>query len=175
MATRLYDQSLSERQHLWLQIGLFQIAWLLCVLGGSLVALPVTLTVVCLQLWLAEQRRLYVHYLAVVTLIGFVCDLMLVNIGVLQLGSGLQLQPLWLLCLWPLFATTVPHALRMFHHRPAISALGGGALAPLSYFGGSRLAGVELMSPTWLALVIIAAAWALVFPLLISLYCRRFS
>lgn len=166
---------LNQRRRVVLDALIFQCAWLACVLGGSLIAMPVTLAVVALQLRLSERPGALGRFLIVTTLIGFFCDLLLVNAGVLLLPAGAQLQPLWLLCLWPLFATTVPHALRWFHGRTLHCALAGALLAPLSYFGGSRLAGVELVQPTWLALLVIAVLWSMIFPFLMAVYCRRFS
>jgi hypothetical protein len=166
---------LNDRRRSVLDAAVFQAAWLGCVLGGSLIALPVTVAVVVMHLWLSERRRALGRFLFITTLVGLVCDLLLVNTGVLQLPGGARLQPLWLLCLWPLFATTVPHALRWFHGRKLGNMAAGALLAPLSYFGGSRLAGIDLLQPTWLALLLIAIVWAGVFPLLMGVYCRRFK
>lgn len=84
--------------------------------------------------------------------------------------TGTGLPPLWLTCLWVLFGTTMGYAMRVFHGRLWTSAAVGALFAPMSYFGGARLAGVPLMQPEWFALLLIALLWAVIFPLLIHLY-----
>lgn len=160
------------RGHVVLNAVVFQCAWLACVLGGTSVALPVTALTLGLHLWLSGQRRVELRIMTAAVVIGLLCDSILINTGVLQVPG--RLPPLWLLCLWPLFATTLGLALRWFLERPLASAAGGLLFAPMSYFGGSRLAGIGLLQPEWLALLYIGLAWALVFPLLARLH-RRWS
>jgi len=165
------------RRHQALVSGvLFQLGWFLCVLGGSMVALPVTLCIVGLHLLCHERRRHEFRFIVVVTLIGLLSDWLLLRLSVLQPQPEALLQPLWLLCLWPLFATTFATTLRWFRQRSLLTnAILGGLAAPLSYLGGSHLAGVALMQPTGLALAVIGVIWAMVFPLLILVYERRLS
>lgn len=160
--------TMSQKQHLIVNALVFQAAWFLCVLGGSIVAVATTLIVLVLHLqWVRDKRREGV-FLMQCAGIGFVCDLILVQGGVLVTGGSLP--PLWLSCLWPLFGSTVGFALRAFHGRFLMCVVGGALLAPLSYFGGVRLSGSTLLEPTWLALVIVGAFWAVIFPMLIHLY-----
>jgi len=161
---------LTDRQHVLLNALLFQVAWLLCVIGGTVVALPVTAAVLALHLWLTPHRAAQARLLLVATGTGLVCDAVLINSGIL-LTPG-RLPPLWLLCLWPLFASTLGLALRWFLTRPLAAIAGGLVFAPMSYFGGSRLAGIELLSPTWLALLLIGLIWSIVFPSLVLIYRR---
>ncbi|MGM0631855.1 MAG: DUF2878 domain-containing protein [Pseudomonadota bacterium] len=163
---------LAARQHAVLNAVVFQLAWLLCVLGGNLVALPVTAGALALHLWLSTHRGAETRVLLAAIAVGLLCDSLLINSGVL-LTPGM-LPPLWLLCLWPLFASTLGLALRWFRDRLPAAAVGGLVFAPMSYFGGSRIAGIELLAPEWLALLVIGLAWSLVFPLLILIH-RRLS
>ena len=160
-----------DRRYLIVNTISFQITWLLCVTGGNLVAGAVTAVVVALHLKVVPDRRAEAVYLILCALVGFVCDLLLVQTGVLHTGSGLP--PLWLTCLWVLFGSTVGYARRLFYGRLLTSAVAGAVFAPLSYFGGARLADVPLMQPEWVALLIIAAIWALIFPLLIHIYTLK--
>lgn len=157
-----------DRRYLVLNTLSFQITWLVCVLGGSWVALAVTTIVVALHLRLVRDARREMLFLAQCAVIGFMCDLILVWGGVMTTSSGLP--PLWLTCLWILFGTTVGYAMRVFHGRLWMSVAGGAIFAPLSYFGGARLAGIPLMQPEWFALMVIGLFWAVIFPLLIHLY-----
>jgi hypothetical protein len=166
----LMTGGLSERQHIVLNAVVFQIAWLVCVWFGSLVAVMTTVGVVALHLTLVNNARAELQYIGKVLAIGFACDWLFVQTGVLATGG--VLPPPWLTCLWVLFATTVGYPMRLFHHRMVLSALGGGLFAPLSYYGGAKLAGVALMQPDWLGLLIIGLSWALIFPLVIHLYTQ---
>lgn len=159
---------LSERQHIVFNAAVFQLAWLACVLGGSAVAVVVTAAVVAMHLKLVADTRRESIFLLQCAVAGFVCDLALIQIGVMDTGN--HLPPLWLTCLWVLFGTTVGYALRFFHGRLALCVAGGFVFAPTSYFGGARLADVTLFEPVWVALLFIGLVWAVVFPLLIHLY-----
>lgn len=159
---------LSDRQYLLVNALMFQLGWLLCVLFGSPIAVLVTTLAVVLHIQWVRDRKRESTFLLLCLGIGFVTDLLLIQTGVLITGSAVP--PLWLSCLWVLFGTTVGYALRVFHGRLWLCIVAGGLSAPLSYYGGARLADVGLMSPAWLSLLIIGAVWALVFPLLIHFY-----
>lgn len=158
-----------ERAQALITASLFQVGWLLCVIGGTVVALPTTAVVLAVHLHLAHQPRQELQFVVFAILIGLVCDWLLLQAGVLRFGEA-WLQPLWLLCLWPLFATTFSRVLRVFHGRLLLCAVMGAAAAPISYFGGSRLAGIELLEPLWLALLVIACTWAVVFPVMMTVH-----
>ena len=159
---------LTHRQHIVFNAAVFQLAWLACVLGGSWIAAVVTLAVVALHLNAVTDTRREAVFLALCAAAGFVCDMALIQLGVMNTGHALP--PLWLSCLWVLFGTTAGYALRFFHGRLALCVAGGALFAPLSYFGGARLADVTLLQPVWAALLIISLSWAVMFPLLIHLY-----
>jgi len=159
---------LSDRQHIVFNAAVFQLAWLACVLGGSWIAATVTVAVVALHLHTVADSRREAIFLAMCAAVGFVCDMALIQFGVMNTGN--MLPPLWLTCLWVLFGTTAGYALRFFHGRLALCVAGGAIFAPLSYFGGARLADVALLQPMWAALLIISLSWAVVFPLLMHLY-----
>ncbi|KKO12015.1 DUF2878 domain-containing protein [Pseudohongiella sp.] len=159
---------LTERQHIVFNAVVFQLSWLACVLGGSVVAAAVTAAVVAMHLKVVADKRQEFIFLLQCAAVGFVCDLALIQMGVLNTGN--PLPPLWLTCLWVLFGTTVGYPLRFFHGRLALCVAGGFVFAPTSYFGGARLADVTLVEPVWVALLSVGLVWAVVFPTLIYLY-----
>lgn len=160
----------SPRQQVIVNALVFQAAWLACVLGGTGTALAVTAVVLGLHLWWSPRRGALGVVLLAALLVGLVCETLFIRTGVLKVPD--PLPPVWLLCLWPLFASTLGLALRWFRDRPALAAAGGLLFAPMSYFGGSRLAGIELLAPEWLALLLIGMVWSVAFPLL-NLIHRR--
>lgn len=161
---------LNRRRKIILNAVVFQSAWLACVTGGTAVALVVTGVALGLHLWWNPRRGAQAAMLLAALLVGLVCETLLIKAGVLLVPG--PLPPVWLLCLWPLFATTPGLALRWFRDRPVQAAAAGLLFAPMSYFGGSRLAGIELLAPEWLALLLIGTVWLVAFPLL-NLIHRR--
>ncbi len=142
-------------------LAAFQAGWFACVLGGSRVGLLVAAMLITLHLaWLARPGEW--RWLAGFAALGLVID------GGLTLADGFAFvdgtpllggMPPWLWLLWPLFATLIHHSLAWLWQTPWLAVLGGAAGGPLSYYGGARLAGVELAP--WL-LPAEALAWALI-------------
>jgi hypothetical protein len=106
--------------------------------------------------------------IALITLVGAGLDQLLFLLGVFTLAGGAALAPLWLTCLWPVFATTLMHAFSSLQSRwylaSAIGAVGGA----LSYVAGTRLTEIEFGTPFWGPLVI-GALWAILFPAFLKL------
>ncbi len=148
----------------------FQLSWPICVLGGSAVAAWATTACLSFHLWMIQERRTEVIFLFCVGAIGFVFDLTLLQTGLLQ--STTTMQPLWMFCLWLLFATTVGYAMQWFQRHMLTSAVFAGVFAPLSYSAGAGLTDIDLRGPEWLTLVLIGCAWAIVLPTVLFLRNR---
>ena len=124
----------------------FEIGWLLCVLGGSWVALATGL------LLIGGHLRFIAHpgewrLLAGFAGLGLVLDGSLTLLGGFDFSGHTQiagLLPLWLWMLWPLFATLLRHSLAWLWRFPLLAAAGGAISGPLSYYGGGLLADVTL-------------------------------
>ncbi|PWB31392.1 DUF2878 domain-containing protein [Pseudomonas sp. SDI] len=151
---------------LLLNAGLFQLGWFACVLGAQR-PLLLLLALVCLGVhlaWLAEPREW--RLLLGVSLIGWLLDSALLQLGLFDFHRPGPLLPAWLALLWPLFASTLRHSLawsaRPWWRASLFGALGG----PLSYWAGSQLAGVGLPLGTSTSMLVLALLWALLLPLL---------
>lgn len=150
-----------------LNAGLFQLGWFSCVMGRPLIATLVAPLILVLHLTIvvpAHQRMRELRWLIGFTALGMVVD------GSLSLAGGYTLPaqasdgittwlplPVWMWWLWPLFASTIHHALSWLWQRPWLAAVGGAVSAPLSYYGGAQLAGIGLAD--WL-LPVQALIWA---------------
>jgi hypothetical protein len=83
-----------------------------------------------------------------------------------QYAGGLHAQqagllpPLWLLSLWPAFASALSegHSLSWLKQRPLVAAGLGAVLGPLSYAGGARLGALELDGVR--SLICLTVTWA---------------
>ena len=146
---------------------LFQTGWFACVLGGDAIAL-LSLVLICFihaRFFVAKRSEWIL--ITLVLLCGICVDNILAWQGIFSFGDHLNvlLIPLWLACLWALFATTLLHSLSWLNNRLLLASAFGALLAPLSYLGGGKLAGVQLMEPTLLSLIVIGFCWALLMPL----------
>ncbi len=145
----------------------FQAAWPVCVLGGDLVAAATTVTLLLAHLLVVRRWQTELLFVGSAGLLGFLFDLTLLNLGLLQTASAVP--PLWMWCLWFMFAATIGYSMQWFRQHLLIGALFAGIFAPLSYSVGARLSDVNLMTPQWLTLLLIGLGWAVVFPALLLL------
>jgi hypothetical protein len=151
--------------------GLFQLAWFAAVFSpqypvlllGPLLAAAVHL------LWLGRGEALL---LVTVTVLGTLIDSALLHAGLFDFGETRWLIPPWLVLMWTLLATTLRHCLAWTARPWWLASALGAVTAPLSYYAGARLAGVGLPFGLWPSLLMLAALWAVVFPLLHRLALR---
>ena len=96
----------------FVNVVMFNGAWLCCVLGGNQIAIATALTVVMLHLrFIADDWREVLLVIQVVVL-GFFVDSMLIRSGVIVLSNDALIAPVWLICLWIVFSTLLNHSLR---------------------------------------------------------------
>jgi hypothetical protein len=145
---------------------LFQSGWFICVLGGNSYWLLGVLAILLGHLawygtWKNEGRLMVLAFV-----LGALVDGQLRVMGVLTFAEPGFLAPLWMGLLWPLLAMTLGHCLA-WTARPLWLAAGLGAVSgPLSYYAGAQLAGVGMPLGLITTVAILAAIWAVVFPLL---------
>lgn len=152
---------------------LFQLGWFACVLGGDGWALLSTAIILALhQKYLVSNRREWLA-IAAVTAIGFGVDNSLAYFDVFQFQTARLINiPIWLLCIWALFASSLLHSLAWLRHRLIWSVLLAAVAGPASYLAGSKMASVTLLEPVFLSLWPIAVCWAVLMPLLLRLSSR---
>lgn len=145
---------------------LFQLSWAACVLGGNSYWLAIPVIALLLHFfwissWAAEGKLVVSVMLA-----GTALDSFLLQMGVFTFVGQDSLAPLWLALLWALLGTTLNHSLA-WSAKPIWRALLLGAIAgPLSYLAGAELAGVGLPLGESNSALLLAAIWAVMFPLL---------
>ncbi|MEK7258762.1 MAG: DUF2878 domain-containing protein [Pseudomonadota bacterium] len=158
---------LSQRHYGIANALAFQIAWPVCVLGGDLVAICTTVALLLSHLFVIRLWQTELLFVCSAGVLGFLFDLALLKLGLLQGASAVQ--PLWMWCLWFMFAATIGYSMQWFRNHLLIGALFAGFFAPLSYSIGARLSEIDLMAPQWLTLLLIGLGWAVVFPALLLL------
>jgi hypothetical protein len=148
-----------------INLALFQLGWLVCVLGGNIYAAVFTSLALLIHGWLILDDRREWKLIAVIVFCGCLWDISMAQIGVIHFTDTMIAGiPLWLVCLWLLFATTFRHSLLWLRRYLWLAVPLGGVFGPLSYWFGADLAEVELRAPVFASLAIMAAGWAVLFP-----------
>jgi hypothetical protein len=93
--------------------------------------------------------------------LGVVVELINRELGNVQAVPAGLWPPLWLLSLWPAFASTFMegHSLHWLRGRPGVALVLGAVLGPLSYAGGARLGALTLDG--WRSVACLAVTWAI--------------
>jgi len=158
-----------------LNIAAFKLGWLSSVFGGALQMpwLGPLVVFAAIVLHLARARRPASELLLIVScgLLGASFDSLLVAAGWVTYPSGMVselLAPYWIVGMWMLFATTLNLSMRWLRGRPVLAAAIGCAGGPLAYLAGHRIGGIQFVDET-AALVMLAAGWAVLMPLLVRL------
>lgn len=144
---------------------MFQVGWLICILGGSFWAGLFTLSAITFHLVVSRQRVDDAVAVLIAVALGLLHDLVLLHGGQIQFVESVTHPPLWLVCLWALLGITLNHSLVWIYSRPLWSALLGAVAAPLSYLAGVKLSSAEWSSPLLEVLPIIAILWLAILPL----------
>ena len=148
---------------------MFNLTWLAIVMTHSIVYAPIfALLYLAIHFSVMGKGWSEFRVICVVTVLGCTLDLLLFRLGVFT-GDGLSLlPPFWLVCLWPVLATTLLHAFASLRGRYFIAGLLGAIGGVASYTAGTRLTGVAfgygLYGP-----IIIGLLWAVLFPTLLEL------
>jgi hypothetical protein len=145
---------------------LFQLGWFACVLGGDFVAFTATLLVLVLHKLFFVNSRAEWYLIVIAGFIGLIVDNLIAMQGILVFESpSLFNIPVWLACIWVLFATTLNHSLAWLKNRYLAASALGAISAPMSYLAGSKLTAVTLAEPAMTSLMIIGACWAIMLPI----------
>jgi hypothetical protein len=148
-----------------INLALFQLGWLVCVLGGNVYAVGFTLLALLLHQWLILEQASEWKLIGIVVVCGCLWDMAMVQTGVIHYTDAILAGlPLWLVCLWLLFATTFMHSLSWLRRYLWLAVPLAGVFGPASYWFGANLTDAELRAPVIVSLAIMAAGWALLFP-----------
>ena len=154
---------------------LFQLGWFACVLGGAcdqaLIGSLIAILAIAYHLYRSYEEKQEFFLLTIALVIGFIFESIVTAQGLARYNHGQifdVITPLWMILMWPLFATTLNVSMRWLKNlTPLLVSLVGAIFAPLAYFAGNKLGAVEYDNLT-LSLSIIAIAWAVLLPILVS-------
>jgi hypothetical protein len=154
---------------------LFQLGWFACVLGGAhdqvLLGCIIAMSVIAYHFYQTHRVMPELRLLMISLIIGITFESIVTSSGIARYSHGQPFEviaPLWMILMWPLFATTLNLSMRWLKNlSPVFIGLLGGLMAPMAYYAGNRLGAVEYDEPA-LSLGIIAIAWATILPGLVA-------
>jgi hypothetical protein len=158
----------------------FQLVWLAAVGGaaqGWWWAGPGALLLFALwQLPLSRWPRADLQLMLGAAAVGFLIDSLWVRLELMRFSTPLPwngVAPVWIVALWMGFALTLNHSLASLKRHPWLAAALGLVGGPLAYGVAERAwDAVDLSEPSWVSLLALGIAWAVVTPLLLRLAVR---
>ncbi len=148
-----------------LNLAVFQVGWIVCVLGGDLYAVPYTAAALLLHHFVLVSQKSEWKLIALVAGIGCLWDFAMTYSGMIDFAGSSPIGiPLWLVCLWLLFATTFMHGLFWLSRQLWLAVVFAGVAGPATYWLGANLTDVQLGLPVLTSLLVMAVGWAVLFP-----------
>lgn len=166
-------------KHKLINFILFQAGWLAVVLLGTTgfhwLGVFVVAGVVAWHLFSSPTAQAESQLILYALGIGVVWENLLTLTGVVVYPNGQLfggLAPVWIMAMWAMLATTLNLSLRWLHGRFLLASLFGAVGGPLAFIAGERLGAVIFPDPV-VAMLVLAAGWALMFTLLVLLAMRN--
>jgi len=158
---------------------LFQVGWFSCVIGGAntnyyWTGIVVVTAIVAVHLFRSNNPRNEIMLIAITMLLGTAWDSSLMMAGLFSFTNGVVfagLVPFWMIAMWALFATTLNVSMKWLKNKYLVAAAFGAVGGPVAYYAGHRIGAIDF-NDTLTALLVIAAGWAVIMPLLMALTTR---
>ena len=166
----------------WLNAIAYQATWVAAIAGAASgrwwVGPLAALVFAAWQLPRSPKPRADLALIGCALALGFVLDSLLAQGGLLRYAAPVpwpDLAPAWILALWMSFALTLNHSLAYLQRHLQLAALLGAIGAPLAYSAAARSGALAFSATPSLALLLLAASWALLAPALCALAARLAS
>ena len=149
-----------------INVALFYIGWFGIVLsaGQEVVILPLALTALALLVFLisSPNKLSDLRLVLIGCILGIAMDSLVLWLGAFSFTAPTVLglaYPLWMMCLWVIFATTLRRSLYRVVKRPLLGGLFGAVGGPLSYLAAEALKVLQISQPRAQSLIIIGVEW----------------
>jgi hypothetical protein len=156
----------------------FQCGWLACVVGAAngyaWQGVIAAVLIVAAHVVTAARPAVEARLVALALLLGVIWEWSLLATGVLGYAAGAGvagLPPLWILALWPLFASTLNTSLAWLQGRWLLAAILGAVSGPAAYWAGARLGALSFTDPL-VFVAALAVGWAILTPALLAIAAR---
>ena len=154
----------------------FQTGWMVAVLGGNIYAAFYTIFAIVIHQWFVLKDASEWKLIGIIVFVGCAWDIAMAQTKILVFPSAALFGiPLWLVCLWLLFATTIQHCLRWLQTRLVLAAFFASVFGPFSYWLGAQISHVKMAEPLWFSIVVIGFGWAAIFPFGLHLARKYFG
>ena len=124
----------------------YQLTWLMCVFGevlytSSLPGLISGLFFLLLVFKYSKNKKRFFYIILFISIIGYLFDSILVNFRIYDFNTSFNVGvlPIWMLVLWPSFATLFDEILVFLSKYKLIALMLSASLGPLTYYSGSPL------------------------------------
>jgi hypothetical protein len=156
----------------FINVGINQAIWFLCVLWGNTGALFAIL-LLGLNIFLSQHKRADLQMSGILLFAGISNDGILQHIGFFSFSSPGEPIPLWLAVIWIALAALPHHSLVWMKKRMLISALFGAVGGPLAYWAGVRLGAATFHWPLLSSLSLLAVVWAILWSGVMAIAARQ--
>jgi hypothetical protein len=109
---------------------------------------------------LSPNPRQEFSFILKTTIVGYGSDAIFTYLGGISFPQS-QHPPLWLLCIWILFSSTLRHSMHWLATQPIKTCLLFGIAGPLSYYGVQSFELLRYQQPLTLSLGAHGLIWAL--------------
>ena len=135
-----------SKTKIFLTLSGYQLTWLMCVFGEvlyqsflpGLIAGVIFLFLVFVN---SKNKKRSIYIIFLISIIGYLFDSALVNLRIYEFNTSLKigLLPIWMLVLWPSFATLFDEILAFLSNYKLVALVLSGSLGPLTYYAGYPL------------------------------------
>lgn len=175
------QDTVEDNMHLFVNLLIFKVSWLIVIWSAAnampLSGLLAVSLAVLIHLITCRSPANEVLLLLAIGFVGFLWETLLLTLGLVEYSSGMfhsQLAPYWMVALWILFATTLNVSFARLQNNLALAAAFGAVAGPVSFFAGSRIGAVTIVSESF-GFAILSLGWALFLPLVlwIAKFCNE--
>lgn len=158
----------------WVALNLigYQAGWFATIYGATheqpWLGPVVVAMLVAVHLFLTSQPLRAAGLIVIAGVFGAFQENVMLSLGLVAYPTSPGGVPVWMIALWPLFATTLSVGLRWFQSRLLLVALAGAVLGPLAYWAGAAAGAIVLPDPA-ASLAGLGIAWMAGFPMLLAL------
>ena len=154
----------SSEMKLLLNVLLYQLVWLFCVLWGNMGAI-IALPLLVIHLVITRNREADLKMMGFMLFLGLLVDGTLQQVGFFEFTNTGFPIPLWLMVIWLGLAITPHHSLAWMKNRPLLWSIFGAMGGPAAYWAGTRLGAASFNWPQLQSLAFLAVIWAFIWSL----------
>jgi hypothetical protein len=149
-----------------LNLVVFQLGWAVCILGGNLMAVAYSVIALLIHNRYLVKTKSEWQLIGLVALVGITWDSLIVFFGFIFFPDAVWFGlPVWLVCIWVLFATTFMHSLFWLSRYYWLSVFLAAVFGPITYWSGTELSDAYFGVSPIMSMLVIAAGWAILFPI----------